>query len=406
MGRHQGFGTRSVHAGEAPDPTTGAFGVPIYQNTTYAFGSYDELEALRAGRAPHFVYARDGNPTTRSLEVKLAALEGAETAVAAASGMAAISATLLHLIPCGAHLVASADVYAVTQDTIREELAAHGAAATFVDFADLAAVAAAIRPETRALYTEVFSNPALRVADLDALAALAHDRGLPLIVDNTFLSPAVLRPIEHGVDIVLHSATKYLSGHGNVVGGVVCGRRAAIAPIARTLSHLGGTLSPFSAWLLLSGAKTLGLRLERHCANALHLARFLTAQPAVARVHYPGLPDDPGHAVARRLVGDRFGGMLSFSLHGGAAALKPFLNALDLCTLAVSLGDCGTLIWPFEEGKGKACDADKDASAAGGALPLLRLSVGIEDAADLEADLALALATVGAALRDEARAAD
>lgn len=373
--RDHRFGTRSVHAGEANDPTTGAHGVPIYQNTTFAFRSYDELEAAREGRAPHFFYARDGNPTVRSLEVKLADLEGAEAAVATASGMAAISATLLHLVPAGAHLVASADVYAVARDFLCEDLPRAGARVTTVDFTDPAAVEAAIGPETRALYTESFSNPALRVADLDALAAIAARRGIPLVVDNTFLSPALLRPIEHGAALVVHSATKYLSGHGQVLGGVVCGPRAPVAAIARTLSHLGGAMSAFTAWTLLGGVKTLPLRLARHSANATRLARLLADHPAVAAVNYPGLPGDPGHAVARRLVGDGCGGMLSFRLRGGAAAVGPFLDALELCTLAVSLGECGTLIWPFPDG-------------------LIRLSVGIEDPEDLEADLRGALAAV------------
>jgi cystathionine beta-lyase/cystathionine gamma-synthase len=384
MTRYRGFSTRSVHAGEALDPTTGAFGVPIYQNTTYGFRSYDQLDDWRSGGVPHFYYMRDGNPTTRCLEVKLADLEGAEAAVAGASGMAVISATLLHLVPAGGQLVASADIYSVTQDFIRDGLAAHGATAAFVDFTNLAAVEAAIGPQTRALYTETFSNPALRVADLTALAALANSRNLPLIVDNTFLSPALLRPLEHGATLVIHSATKYLSGHGNVLGGVVCGPRGTIAAIARTLSHLGGTLAPFNAWTLLNGVKTLPLRMAQHCANAARLARFLAAHPAVASVNYPGLPDDPGHAVAHRLIGERYSGMLSFTLRGGQPATRTFLNALDLCTIAVSLGDCGTLIWPFESSQ------DNEPPPA----PLLRLSVGIEDGDDLEADLATALGGV------------
>jgi cystathionine beta-lyase/cystathionine gamma-synthase len=380
-----GFGTRSVHAGEALDPTTGAFGVPVYQNTTYAFRSYDELAAARAGLAPHFYYTREGSPTTRTLEVKLANLEGTETAVVAASGMAAISATLLHLAPAGGHLVASADLYPLSRTLIADTLTSHGATVTFADFTDPAAVAAALTADTRALFTEVFSNPLLCVAALDEIAALAHARGIPLVVDNTFLSPALLRPAEHGADLVVHSATKYLSGHGNVLGGVVCGRRELVGPIARTLSQLGGALSPFNAWVLLAGVKTLPLRVERHCATADRLARFLAGQPDVAAVHYPGLPADPGHERARRLTGGRYGGMIAFRLRGGEAALRAFLNALELCTIAVSLGECGTLIWPFEEGECGAAPAE----------PLLRLSVGIEEAADLEADLAASLAAIG-----------
>lgn len=372
MTRPHGFGTRSIHAGEAPDPAAGAHGTPIYQNATYAFRSYEGLEAWRDG-APHFMYAREGNPTVRCLELKLADLDGAEAAVAGASGMAAISAVLLHLLGGGGHLVASADLYGTSLALLRQDLPAFGATVDLVDIADLAAVEAAFKPTTRAIFTESFSNPLLRVADLPALGEIAHRRNAALVVDNTFLSPALLRPLEHGADIVVHSATKYLSGHGNALGGVVCGRRGTVAEIAGLLSRLGGAMSPFNAWLLLAGVKTLPLRIERHCANASALAALLAAHSAVAAVHYPGLPGHPQHELARRLVGDRFGGMLAFSLHGGAPAAGRMLNHLELATIAVSLGDPATLAWPM---------ANSD---------LVRLSVGLEDWADLEADFTNAL---------------
>ena len=375
-----GLSTRSVHAGEAPDPSTGAHGVPMYQNVTYAFRSYEQLEATRAGQAPHFSYSPRGNPTVRCLELKLADLEGTEAAVATASGMAAISATLLHLLAGGGHLVASADVYELTGKFLQEDVPAWGASVTLVDFSDPAAVEAAITRETRALYAEPFSNPLLRVADVPELAALARRHGIPLVIDNTFPSPALLRPGEHGADLVLHSATKYLSGHGQVQGGIVCGPRSLIAPITEKVVRLGGAMSPFAAWLLLAGIKTLPLRMARHSANAARLARLLADHPAVATVNYPGLAGHPGNAVARRLVGegdDRYGGMLSFTLRGGRDAVGPFVNALELCTLAVSLGDYSTLVWPWA-----GCD-------------LIRLSVGIEDIADLEADIRGALACAG-----------
>lgn len=376
MSRYRGLATRSVHAGEAPDPSTGAHGVPLYGNVTYAFRSYGQLEAMRAGEAPHFTYAPRGNPTVRCLELKLADLEGAEAALATASGMAAISATLFHLLAGGGHLVAAADLYEQSRFFLEEDLPAHGASATLVDAADPAAVEAAITPATRAIFVEPFSNPRLRVADIPALAELAHRRDLLLVVDNTFLSPALLRPIEHGADLVIHSATKYLSGHGQILGGAVCGRRGTVAGIKEKALRLGSAMGAFAAWTLLAGVKTLPLRVERQSANAARLARLLAAHPAVATVHYPGLATDPGHAVARRLVGDgedRFGGMLSFTLRGGRAAVGPFVDALDLCTLAVSLGDVSTLVWPW---------VNSD---------LIRLSVGIEDAADLEADIRRAL---------------
>ncbi|MCC6312890.1 MAG: PLP-dependent transferase [Thermomicrobiales bacterium] len=373
----RGLTTRCVHAGETPDPTTGAHGVPLYQNVTYAFRSADHVEAMRAGEAPHFTYSPRGNPTARSLELKLADLEGAETSVAAASGMAAIAATLLTLVRGGGHIVASAELYEQTRDFLQCDLPQHGSSATLVDARDLAAVAAAIGPATRALYVEPFSNPALHVVNLPALGELARSREIPLIVDNTFLSPALLRPLEHGADLVLHSATKYLSGMGQTQGGFISGRRDLAEPVRETMLRLGGQMPPFAAWMLLAGVKTLPLRMERHSGNADRLARLLATDPAVAAVNYPGLETHPEHDVAARLVGvgpDRFGGMLSFTLRGGPPATRRFLNALEMCTIAVSLGDVATLVWPW---------AGRD---------LIRMSVGIEDAADLERDVRRGLA--------------
>ena len=367
------FGTRAVHAGEAPDPVTGAVGVPVYQNTTFAFRSAEQIAAFEAGEVPHYIYSRDGNPTVRCLELKLADLEGAEAALAAASGMAAISATLLELVRDGGHLVASADIYAYAKSFVEHDLPQYGASVTLVDTTDLDAVAAAITPTTRAIFTEVFSNPRLKVLDLDALAALAHGRGLALVVDNTFLSPALLRPLEHGADLVVHSATKYLSGHGQTLGGIVAGRREMIGCIGVRLSHLGGTLSPLNAWLILAGVKTLGLRVRQQSESAQAVAELLAGHPAVAWVAYPGLPQHPSHELARRLTGGRFGGMVAFGLRDDGRTKAPFLNALRLPLKAVSLGDAVSLIWPF---------AGSD---------LIRLSLGIEETDDLVADFTQAL---------------
>ncbi len=389
MADPRAFQTRCIHAGEAPDPSTGAHGVPLYQNVTYAFASFEQVEAMRAGQAPHFTYSPRGNPTVRCLELKLADLERAEIALATASGMAAISATLMTLTANGGHIVASDEVYDLTRDALVHMVPAHGGSATFVPTNDTAAVQAAIGPRTRAIYVEPFSNPTLRVADLPALARITRRHGIPLVVDNTFLSPALLRPLEHGADLVLHSATKYLSGFGQVQGGFVSGRRALVDPIRETMIGFGGQMPPFAAWMLLAGVKTLPMRVERHAENAGRIARLLAAHPAVRAVHYPGLPGDPGHAAAARMLGDgqdRFGGMVSFSLAGGKPATAAFVDALRIATIAVSLGDVSTLVWPWH---------DRD---------LVRLSVGIEDGDDLERDVLAALDAAGEATAPASRA--
>lgn len=383
-----GLSTRCIHAGEAPDPSTGAHGVPLYANVTYAFRSFDQLEGMRDGTVPHFTYAPRGNPTVRSFELKMADLEGAEWAAAGASGMSVITATMLTLLAGGGHAVAPAEMYELAKTFFAENLAALGASVTFVDIGDLDAVAAAFTPQTRLLYAEPLANPSLRVADLPALAALAERHRVPLVVDNTFLSPALFRPLEHGATLALHSATKYIAGHGQAQGGVVAGPRALVARIAETMIRLGGAMPPFHAWMLLAGIKTLPLRMERHALNAARLARLLAGHPAVAAVAYPGLPSHPGHDRARRLLGEgdeRFGGMLSFTLRGGQPARRAFVNGLRLATVAVSLGDVGTLVWPWATGD------------------LIRVSVGLEDAADLEADFAAGLAAASAVLESNRR---
>jgi cystathionine beta-lyase/cystathionine gamma-synthase len=340
-----GFATRLVHAGEMPDPVTGAHGVPLYGNATYAFRSFDQVREYQAGKIPHYLYARYGNPTVRCFELKMAALEGAEAAVAGANGMAVLTAALSELMSGGGHLIASDDLYGVTGEVLALDIPALGGNVSRVDASDLAAVEAAFTPATRAILVESLSNPRLRVADLPALAEIAHRHGALLVVDNTFLSPALLRPIEHGADLVIHSATKYLSGTGQTLGGVVAGPRALIGRIAARLGRQGGMMTPFAAWLLLAGIKTLNLRMERHSASANHLAKMLAQHPAVAEVLHPSLPTHPGAAVARRLCGDRFGGMLSFRLRGGEPEMRAFLDALRLCTIAVSLGEAAGPMW-------------------------------------------------------------
>ena len=379
MASHSGFSTRCIHAGEAPDPTTGAHGVPLYQNVTFAFETTSQVEAMRSGERPHFTYSPRGNPTVRCLELKIADLEGAEATVAMSSGMAAISSVLLTLLADGGHLIASTHLYDLTSEFLRHDLVALGGSATFVDFRDEGAIRGAISPRTRAIYVEPFSNPRLHVADVRLLAQIAREHGLVLVVDNTFLSPALFRPVTLGADIVLHSATKYLSGNGQVQGGVVSGPRHLIDPIRSRALRLGAAMSPFAAWLLLAGIHTLALRMDRHSQNASRLANLLAAHPAVADVYYPGLSSNPGHTLAASLLGPGepgFGGMVAFALAAGRDAFAPFLDSLKLCTIAVSLGDSSTLVWPWQCGN------------------LIRVSTGLEDFADLEADFVQALNNV------------
>lgn len=375
------FDTRVIHAGEAPDPVTGAHGVPMYQNSTYAFRSAEQVEAFQNGMAPHFVYSRGGNPTVRCFELKMADLEGAARAVGAATGMAAITATLSEVLAGGGELVAANNVYFYADEFMRDDLPLTGSAVRRVDITDLAAVEAAMTPRTRAIYCETFSNPLMIAADLPGLAEIAHRHGALLIVDNTFLSPAIIRPLEHGADVVIHSATKYLTGSGQVMGGVVSGSCELIDRIDHRLVRTGGTMAPFAAWMLLAGIKTLPLRIDRHCSTANAIANLLEASPVIERVNWPALPSHPGHAVASRLVGDRCGGLFSFWVRGGRPAANAFVNGLRLCTIAVSLGEATTLIWPSGDG-------------------MVRLAVGLEDPADLLADIEGGLAAAGSIAAD------
>ncbi len=377
----EGFATRAIHAGERPDPVTRAHNTPIYATATFAFETAadkeDAVDRALAWEPGHYIYSRTGNPTTRALEEKLASLDGAEDAVVASSGMASVSATLFAHLGAGDHLVVGDELFVITGVLLDEDLPRRGIAVTPVDMTDLAAVEAAIRPETRMLFFETSTNPRLRVADIPALAELGHRRGLVVVADNTFLNPAVLRPIEHGADLVVHAATKSLSGHGDAVSGVVAGPRRLLDPIRKQTDTFGQAASPFASWLVLRGVRTLPLRTRVASANALALARLLEAHPAVDWVRYPGLPSHPDHAVACRLLGETFGSMLTFQPHGGLEGMAAFTDHLRLCDIGVSLGDVSTLVYPQPKRGG-----------------LVRVSVGCEDLADLVADVELGLSVV------------
>lgn len=385
-----GFATKAVHGGQSPCPTTGAVTTPIYQTSTFAFRDVAEGAARFSGEQPGYIYSRLANPTVRALEDKMAILEGAGDAAAAASGMAAISAAFLTLVSRGDHIVAQRVIYGSTYTLLSGLLPGLGIEVTFVDRPSPDEVRRALRPETKVLFLETPSNPTLELVDLAALAGPARERGVVTIVDNTFMSPYLQRPLEFGVDVVVHSATKYIGGHGDVIGGIVAGGEPFIAELkSRALKDLGGILGPFEAWLLIRGLKTLPLRMEKHSQNALAVARFLAAHPAVARIHYPWLETHPQHELARKQM-KAGGGVVSFELKGGYDACVAMLNAVRLCHLAVSLGDVDTLI-EHPASMTHSVVPPEERLAVGISDNLIRLAVGIEDPEDIIADLERAL---------------
>ncbi|MBI3978513.1 MAG: PLP-dependent transferase [Chloroflexi bacterium] len=390
----QGFSTRAVHTGERSTPRDfQPVSTPIYSSVGFLYESMDEMDRIFGEERPGYVYTRYGNPTLTALEAAVADLEGGETAVAYGTGMAAIHAAFLSLdLKQGDVLVAAPDCYGATFAMLTSLFPGWGIQTRFVDCADLAAVertVAEARP--RAVFVETTSNPLMKVADVPALAGIAHRFGARLIVDNTFATPVLFRPLEHGADLVVHSLTKYLGGHGDAVGGIVVGRRESDAGLRRVLRLVGGALGPFEGWLLLRGLKTLPLRMARQCDNAAALADWLAGHPAVVRVHYPGLAGHPQHALARRLFRDRFGAMIAFDARdAGQAEVFRFFEHLRLCLPATTLGDIYTLLlYPPHSSHRWLSPEQRRAVGIGDGL--IRLSVGIEDVEDIRADLDQAL---------------
>lgn len=376
----RGFSTNAIHAGQEPDPTTGDVITPIHVSSTFA---QDGVGGLRSG----YEYSRSANPTRTALQECLAALEGGRHAVAFGSGMGASDVLLRVLVKPGDHVVIPHDAYGGTFRLIDKVLALWGVEYTPVDLGDVGALRAALRPTTRAVWCETPTNPLLGIADIAAVADVARTAGARLVVDNTFASPYLQQPLALGADVVLHSTTKYVGGHSDVVGGVVVTSDDELADALRfTQNAVGSVPGPFDAWLTLRGVKTLAVRMERHSDNAERIAELLAAHPAVTRVYYPGLAEHPGHEVAAKQM-RRFGGMVSFSVAGGRDAALRVCAATEIFTLAESLGGVESLI----EHPG----AMTHASVAGSALEvpddLVRLSVGIEDVEDLAEDLRQAL---------------
>lgn len=381
--------TRAVHAGQHPDPATGAISTPTYQTTAFGYGTLEQGAALFAGEATGYRYSRFANPTVAALEAKLADLEGADAAVAFASGTAACSSLLLGLLAPGDELVFLGPLYGGTEGLLRGMGERWGI--KVVD-ATAGGLAAALTPATRMVWVETLTNPTLRLHDLAEVARLARAHGAVSVADNTFCTPVLAQPLALGIDLVLHSMTKYLGGHGDATGGIVAGSAERVAAVRKTgLGHVGGNLAPAEAYLFLRGIKTLPLRMAAHCEGALAVARFLQSHPAVRTVHYPGLSMHPQHDLARRQLQGGFGGMVTFELaRGERAEAARVLNRLRLFTQAVSLGDVDSLAChPASTTHSFVSPAAR--AAAGVGEGMIRLSVGIEHPDDLVADLAQAL---------------
>lgn len=391
MSNHHRFATQAVHAGEAPCPATGALDTPIYQSTTFVSANSDEMAAVYGDEKSGYMYTRYGNPTIRALELKMAALEGCEAALAAASGMAAISSAILGFIRSGDHVVAARSLYGAAYDFLNRMLPRYGAATTFVGSTRVEDFEKSIRADTKLIYFETPSNPVLEIIDIGALAELARSCQIPLMIDNTFASPVLQRPAALGVTVVVHSATKYLCGHGDAMGGIIAGPGAYISALSKnTMRDFGGIISPFNAWLILRGIHTLPLRVLAQCANAHRIAEFLNSHPKIERVNYPGLHGHPGHEIAKKQM-KAFGAIISFEVKGGYEGGKKVMDRVKIFARAASLGDTRSLIVHSASTSHRAVPPEQRL-AIGISDGLVRLSVGVEDADDLIEDLDQALA--------------
>lgn len=363
---------------------------PIFQTSTFAFDSAERGAELFAGKRKGYIYSRMGNPTVEGLENSIAALEGGAKALACSSGMAAIHTTLVTMLKAGDHLICSDALYGPTCTLVSKFLSGLGIESTMVDTSDLQAIKQAMRPNTRVVYVETPGNPTLVVSDLRAIAELAHDQGVLLVVDNTFMSPILQQPFRWGADVVVHSLTKFLNGHADVVGGVIVVKEEKDFPRFReALNHFGGVLPPFEAFLVHRGIRTLALRMRRHCENALKIAEYLEAHQQVEWVRYPWLKSHPQRELSRKQSAGG-GAVISFSLKGGIEAGRRMMNSVKLCTLAVSLGGVETLIQhpASMTHASMGVEARRRAHIGDG---MVRISVGIEDVNDLIADIAQAL---------------
>ncbi|WP_433334195.1 trans-sulfuration enzyme family protein [Spirillospora sp. CA-294931] len=386
--------TRVVHPNVSPPTGSRPLGLPIYQGHLFAFDDADAMAAAFDGPTAAPFYSRMGNPTVRAFEEAVADLEGGTGALAQASGMGAINAVLMSLLSSGSHVIAQSCLYGGTYALLKELTERWGVEVTYVSGEDPAEVRAALRPETRVLYLETIANPTTQVTDLPALIAEVRGTDVKTVVDNTFATPLLCRPLDHGADVSVHSATKYFGGHADLLGGVaVFNDETLRRKVWDHAIELGSVADPFAAWLAVRGMATLALRLRRQCATALELAERLAVHPKVSRVSYPGLPDHPQYEIARRLLDGYGGGVLSFELNGGREAGRAFVEAVRLAALAASLGDVKTLVMHPASTSHRQLDAAALAAAQIGE-GTVRLTVGIEHPEDIWDDLEQALAKV------------
>ena len=401
--RRKSVATISVHAGSRPpESVTRPKVPPIYATSVFSFDYLDQIDEVYGGSARGYVYSRMSNPGIDLLEEAVAQLEDGGDAVAFASGMAAITTAVLASVSDGDHVLSARTLYGGTYTFFQDDLPKRGASVTFVDINDLPSAREALRPETKVVYCETISNPTMEVADLPALAEMAHEAGALLMVDNTFASPVLCRPLTLGADVVIHSGTKYLNGHSDGLSGVLAVARESddvpprqgLAKRIRSMAEAyGPTPSPFDAWLLLRGIRTLSLRVQRHSENALKLARFLESHPKVTTVHYPGLESSTHHEVAKRVLSGGFGGMLSFEVTGGLEGARRFIDSLEMVELVPSLAGVSTTVSHPGKTSHRSIPLE-ERSPYGIGDGLIRVSTGIEDYADIEADFAQALENV------------
>ena len=390
MDKNSGFATKQIHVGKIEIPGIAPLSTPIFQTSTFEFDSTAEGAARFAGEEEGYIYTRLGNPNTAKIAAKLAALEHAEAGMAMGSGMGAVSSVMWTVLHAGDHLLADDTLYGCTFAFFTHGLTRYGVEVTLVNFEDIDAVKAAIRPNTKAFYFETPTNPSLKLIDIEAIASLAHSAcpDAKVIVDNTFSTPYIQTPIDLGADIVIHSATKYLNGHGDVIAGMAVGTKEFIneCNMFGLKDMTGAVLGPFEAFLIDRGMKTLDIRVQKHCDNAMKVARFLESHPMVERVLYPGLESHPRHELAKKQMHNGFGGIITFELKCSREKSAEFVNSLKLCTIAVSLGDAETLI-EHPATMTHSTYTPEELAQAGIGESMLRLSVGLEDAEDIIEDL-------------------